>query len=448
MYWRTRRDFVNAAATSPTALLLAQRGDPERARSLLEWLYLALHDPSSGLVADGVRSHRGRDGRVHPEHYSYNRGHDPGRAARPGRARRPGRAEDLIEAIARRLTLPDTGTGTGEGGGRWSGRGSGRGRTRAGAGRATVRPARPRRGDGALFTGIAARYLAGAALDPRLSPRLGAPPGDWSSTPPRRSGPAAPNARCRTGIGIPAYGNWRRSSPPSRANPPQPTWAHLSSSRPSSRPGSPSRPPPRPRPPAPRRVTDGTPSDDTKRTRIDLSSTGRWRQSCSAAAVSDQTRIDHGGVGWPGSLRPCCLSSRWPAAPPSTRASRSPNRASPPSRPRPATGRRPCRPWSVSWARRARRWPTRSRPSTPMPWGQATGASMRDGLLWPPGRRRPADPAPPGQRAQARPALRPVVCLTDPAVAVEAEEDLDRHLLRLRLPGLLKGQRVHRERRV
>ena len=169
MYWRTRRDFVNAAATSPTALLLAQRGDPERARSLLEWTYLALHDPSSGLVMDGVRSHRGRDGRVHPEHYSYNQGTTLGALLALGEPVDLARAEDLIEAIARRLTLPDTGTGTGEGGGAGADAGAD-----ADAGGSGGEPRFVLRGhgggDGALFTGIAARYLAGAALDPRLSP--------------------------------------------------------------------------------------------------------------------------------------------------------------------------------------------------------------------------------------------------------------------------------------
>lgn len=163
MYWRTRRDFVNAAATSPTALLLAHRGDPERARSLLEWTYLALLDADSGLVMDGVRSHRGRDGRIHPEHYSYNQGTTLGALLALGEPVDLARAEDLIAAIARRLTHPATGAGSG---------------AHAGAGAdADADADEPRfvmrghgAGDGALFTGIAARYLAGAALDPRLSP--------------------------------------------------------------------------------------------------------------------------------------------------------------------------------------------------------------------------------------------------------------------------------------
>ena len=153
MYWRTRRDFVNAAATSPTALLLAHRGDPERARSLLEWTYLALLDADSGLVMDGVRSHRGRDGRIHPEHYSYNQGTTLGALLALGEPVDLARAEDLIAAIARRLTHPATGAGADADADepRFVMRGHGA-------------------GDGALFTGIAARYLAGAALDSRLSP--------------------------------------------------------------------------------------------------------------------------------------------------------------------------------------------------------------------------------------------------------------------------------------
>lgn len=159
MYWRTRRDFVNAAATSPTALLLAQRGDPERARSLLEWTYLALHDPRSGLVMDGVRSHRGRDGRVHPEHYSYNQGTTLGALLALGEPVDLARAEDLIAAIARRLTHPAAGAGSGA---------HADGDADADEPRFVMRGHGG--GDGALFTGIAARYLAGAALDPRLSP--------------------------------------------------------------------------------------------------------------------------------------------------------------------------------------------------------------------------------------------------------------------------------------
>lgn len=136
LYWNTDRDFKNTPATGPAALLFARRGDAVRAQELVDWLQARLQDPATGLFQDGIRLTGGGE-RLIPTVYTYNQGPVLGALLELGGPDNLSSAENLIIAVDKHLTS------------------HGVLRTHGG-------------GDGGLFTGILARYLAVAAGTPTL----------------------------------------------------------------------------------------------------------------------------------------------------------------------------------------------------------------------------------------------------------------------------------------
>jgi predicted alpha-1,6-mannanase (GH76 family) len=145
-FWNTTRDFKNTPATAPIALFYARNGNTAKAQELLDWLDARLFDPANGLYLDGLRIRRdGREELVNAV-YTYNQGPVLGALLELGGVQNLKRASALIEAVGRELTRAGQ---------------AGNGKDlRALRGEGT--------GDGGLFTGILARYLALAAADPRL----------------------------------------------------------------------------------------------------------------------------------------------------------------------------------------------------------------------------------------------------------------------------------------
>jgi predicted alpha-1,6-mannanase (GH76 family) len=138
MRWRVGDDFVNVPATGPAAIFYARRGNVGIAASLVDWMLEHLIDPATGLVFDGARVNP--DGSVRAVErtiYSYCQGVLLGACVELGTATGAPRwwrqADATVHAVAEHLT--DGGVLRGHGG-----------------------------GDGGLFTGILARYLAVAAL--------------------------------------------------------------------------------------------------------------------------------------------------------------------------------------------------------------------------------------------------------------------------------------------
>lgn len=160
IWWRRRDDFKNVPANGPAAILLARlsdqdvgdRADLQRARSTVEWIEEQLVDPETGLVWDGL--HVAADGsirQVDKTAYSYCQGVFLGACVELARRDRPTetevwawRAARTIDAVVEHLTVPN------EDGPVLRGQGG---------------------GDGGLFAGILARYLAQAAI---ALPELGA----------------------------------------------------------------------------------------------------------------------------------------------------------------------------------------------------------------------------------------------------------------------------------
>jgi predicted alpha-1,6-mannanase (GH76 family) len=145
IWWRRGDDFKNAPANGPAAILLARVGMVPLAAAIADWLAETLVDPRSGLVRDGVRVDGSGIREVVPLIYTYCQGVYLGAcvelAQRDGHQRWLDRATALLDAVAARLARPD-GVLPGDGG-----------------------------GDGGLFAGILARYLADAARrHPELAP--------------------------------------------------------------------------------------------------------------------------------------------------------------------------------------------------------------------------------------------------------------------------------------
>jgi predicted alpha-1,6-mannanase (GH76 family) len=139
IWWRRDDDFKAAPANGPAAILLARDGQSAFAAAITDWMAETLVDPDSGLVRDGVRvAPDGSIRAVEPYIYTYNQGVYLGACvelvARDGHQRWADRSLALVDAVRHRLAGPD-GVLPGSGG-----------------------------GDGGLFAGITARYLADAAL--------------------------------------------------------------------------------------------------------------------------------------------------------------------------------------------------------------------------------------------------------------------------------------------
>jgi predicted alpha-1,6-mannanase (GH76 family) len=143
LWWRAGDDFKNAPATGPAAILLARHGDAagqQHAVDLGEWLSTKLVDAATGLVWDGLRV--GPDGSVRAVEktiYSYCQGVYLGLcvelAAVTGDSSWLRRASGVVSAIDRHL-VDEHGVLRCHGD-----------------------------GDGGLFTGILARYLALAVTE-------------------------------------------------------------------------------------------------------------------------------------------------------------------------------------------------------------------------------------------------------------------------------------------
>jgi predicted alpha-1,6-mannanase (GH76 family) len=147
IWWRRGDDFKNAPANGPAAILLARGGHVGLAASIVDWMHETLLDPVTGLVRDGVRL--GPDGGVRAVEgttYTYCQGVHLGACVAlselDGSSRWAERAAALLDAVSTHMVDPDG-----------------------------VVPGYDDGGDGGLFNGILARYLADAALRrPELAP--------------------------------------------------------------------------------------------------------------------------------------------------------------------------------------------------------------------------------------------------------------------------------------
>jgi predicted alpha-1,6-mannanase (GH76 family) len=147
IWWRRGDDFKNAPANGPAAILLARGGHAGLAGSIVDWMHDTLRDPATGLIRDGVRVlPDGRVGAVEGTTYTYCQGVYLGACVALGEvdgSQRWGeRAAALLDAIGTHVVERDG-----------------------------VVPGYDDGGDGGLFNGILARYLADAALRrPELAP--------------------------------------------------------------------------------------------------------------------------------------------------------------------------------------------------------------------------------------------------------------------------------------
>ncbi len=131
--WRKQDQFFNAPANGPAGIFLARYGNVERAAEMADWIEETLIDPKTHLVFDGIK-----EGSLVRAQYTYCQGVVVGLetelAVRTGDSRHAARVRRLIPAIAEHMTTDGVLRGAGG-------------------------------GDGGLFAGITARYLALAATD-------------------------------------------------------------------------------------------------------------------------------------------------------------------------------------------------------------------------------------------------------------------------------------------
>ncbi|MCQ1957789.1 glycosyl hydrolase [Arthrobacter sp. zg-Y826] len=140
IFWNKDRNFKNTPATAPAALHFVRTGSRDRAQQLVDWLNATVLDPKTGLYLDGVKVVRGRP-QLERTVFTYNQGPALGALLELGGSANLTRAEELVRAVDTHLT--DDG--------------------------GTSRVLRTHgTGDGGLFTGILARYLAQAAVSPAL----------------------------------------------------------------------------------------------------------------------------------------------------------------------------------------------------------------------------------------------------------------------------------------
>jgi predicted alpha-1,6-mannanase (GH76 family) len=126
--WRKQDRFFNAPANGPAAIFLARNGELRRAQLMADWIDATLIDPETKLVFDGIK-----DGSMVRAQYTYCQGVVLGLetelAARTPDERHAARVHRLVAAVRDHMAAGGVLTGTGG-------------------------------GDGGLFGGITARYLA------------------------------------------------------------------------------------------------------------------------------------------------------------------------------------------------------------------------------------------------------------------------------------------------
>jgi predicted alpha-1,6-mannanase (GH76 family) len=131
--WRKQDKFFNAPANGPAGIFLARYGNVSRATEMADWIDATLIDPETHLVFDGIK-----EGSLVRAQYTYCQGVVVGLetelAVRTGDSRHIARVARLVRAIGENMAP----------GGVLKGAGG---------------------GDGGLFAGITARYLALAATD-------------------------------------------------------------------------------------------------------------------------------------------------------------------------------------------------------------------------------------------------------------------------------------------
>lgn len=127
--WRRGDDFFNAPANGPASILLARTGRSWRAQAMADWMDSALKDPKSGLIFDGIRTGSVLDRAIFSYCQGVVLGVETELAIRLDESRHRERVHDLVAAVEARLCRDLVIVG---GGG----------------------------GDGGLFDGILARYLA------------------------------------------------------------------------------------------------------------------------------------------------------------------------------------------------------------------------------------------------------------------------------------------------
>ncbi len=130
--WRKQDQFFNAPANGPAGIFLARHGDRlRRAQQMADWIDATLLDPDTHLIFDGIKA-----GSLVRAQYTYCQGVVVGLetelAVRTGEDRHGERARRLIAAIGRQMAPAGVLKGAGD-------------------------------GDGGLFAGVTARYLALAA---------------------------------------------------------------------------------------------------------------------------------------------------------------------------------------------------------------------------------------------------------------------------------------------
>ncbi|MCP2273196.1 putative alpha-1,6-mannanase, GH76 family [Actinokineospora diospyrosa] len=126
IWWRRGDTFKNVPANGPAAIFLARRGDHEWARAALDWMDRTLVDPDTGLLWDGVYL----GGEVVKTIYTYCQGVFIGAATELSTSDLVARTVRAVKRyVATAHVLPGQGSG-----------------------------------DGGLFAGILARYLAQSAL--------------------------------------------------------------------------------------------------------------------------------------------------------------------------------------------------------------------------------------------------------------------------------------------
>ena len=127
--WRRGSDFFNAPSNGPAAILLARTGKVWRAEAMADWIDANLRDRRSNLVLDGVRPNGDLDRAIYTYCQGVVLGVETELAVRTGAERHRHRVHRLVAAVDHHLASS--------------------GVIRGGGG-----------GDGGLFSGILARYLA------------------------------------------------------------------------------------------------------------------------------------------------------------------------------------------------------------------------------------------------------------------------------------------------